>query len=690
DLQQLLEAHLLSRLLFQDCAAPLLHALETSPLGTAPSPLCGLEDGNLEISFICGIQGSDPEQADEFEALVLSTLETIAEQGVAKQQLEAVLHQLELDQREMSDEGYPYGLQLLLSALPAALHLGADGERDPADLLDLEPVMSKLRVAIDDPQYIKDLVRQRLLENSHRVRLSLLPDAELNQRRQHDDRAQLNRLLAGLNPPQYQALIDQEAALEARQGQQDDSALLPRLSRHDIPKNMSVPQARDGESIAGMPLSYFEQGSNGLLHQQLVIDLPYLEPELQQLLPLFSTCLTDLGCGQRDYRQQQAWQSSHSAGIHASSNVRGALLDTQQVGGHFTLATRGLANNHQPLTELLYQTLTGARFDEHRRIRELIKQSRLTAEAYVSDGGHILAKRTASSGFSPAAALTHRLSGLRGIQSLRVLDDRLGNAANTEQMIGEVAEQLGRIQRRLLAAPKQFVLLGDGEGLERARQGLAETWQGFDANLFGDFRPFELPSVSQQVRQVWTTETQVNFCAIAFPTVAIDHPDAAPLHVLGELVRHEYLHPVVRERGGAYGSGCSQDSNIGAFRMCSYRDPRTVGTLEDFGSVSHWLTSTSLSQQQLDDAVLAMIGYMDKPVSPANEAKQVFHNSLYGRTPEQRRGFRERVLQVSRDDLVRVRETYLLPDRASIAVITPDSDPIVAWAGEQVFEIIKL
>ena len=92
----------------------------------------------------------------------------------------------------------------------------------------------------------------------------------------------------------------------------------------------------------------------------------------------------------------------------------------------------------------------------------------------------------------------------------------------------------------------------------------------------------------------------------------------------------------------------------------------------------------------MDEAVLAMISYMDKPISPADDAKQVFHNGLYGRTTEQRRVFRERILSVTLDDLVRVRETYLSTDRASLAVITRSADELVAWAGEQVFEIIKL
>ena len=83
-----------------------------------------------------------------------------------------------------------------------------------------------------------------------------------------------------------------------------------------------------------------------------------------------------------------------------------------------------------------------------------------------------------------------------------------------------------------------------------------------------------------------------------------------------------------------------------------------------------WLKSTSHPARMLEEAVLGVVSSIDKPGSPAGEAKQAFHNGLFGRTPEQRERFRSRILQVALDDLLRVAETYLVPEKASIAVIT--------------------
>jgi Zn-dependent M16 (insulinase) family peptidase len=172
---------------------------------------------------------------------------------------------------------------------------------------------------------------------------------------------------------------------------------------------------------------------------------------------------------------------------------------------------------------------------------------------------------------------------------------------------------------------------------------------------------------------MWATNTQVNFCAQAYPTVPVQHPDAAPLTILGGVLRNGFLHRAIREQGGAYGGGASQDSDIAAFRFYSYRDPRLGETLEDFDRAVDWMMNTEHNFRTLEEAILGVIGTLDKPSSPAGEARQHFHNGLFGRSHAQREHFRQQILSVTLDDLRRVADTYLRPELASTAVITSTS-----------------
>ena len=52
DLTAMLEAQLVSSVLMENSASPLMHYLETTDRGAAPSPLCGLEESMRELSLI--------------------------------------------------------------------------------------------------------------------------------------------------------------------------------------------------------------------------------------------------------------------------------------------------------------------------------------------------------------------------------------------------------------------------------------------------------------------------------------------------------------------------------------------------------------------------------------------------------------------------------------------------------------
>ncbi|SFM19388.1 insulinase family protein [Marinobacter zhejiangensis] len=655
DLQENLESHLLANVLLENSASPMMRALETSSIGHSPSSLCGLEDSNREMTFVCGVEGSEPGRDGDLEALVNETLNKVAEEGVSEERLEAILHQLELHQREIAGDQFPYGLQLIMSAISPMVHGG-----DPVALLDLEPVLADLREKIKDPQYVPNLVRRKLLDNPHRVTLTLRPDAHLEKRRQDAIANALAEKKAALSDDEVQRIVEQAAALEARQQRKDDDSILPKVSLEDVPLQTPEPEARLAD---GFPATLYAQGTNGLVYQQAVVPLPELSEDELLLLPLYTTCVTEVGCGELDYLQMQDRISAESGGISAFTSARGRIDDVQDLNGYLIFNGKALARNRESLGQLLRDVFDGARFDEVGRIRELIAQIRARREQAVTGSGHALAMGAASQGLSAGAWLSYRLGGLEAIRGIKALDDTL----NDQQALNKLCQRLADLHQRIQGQPFQYLLVGEEDQLEPMVDSLRERWV---VPAMEQGKRWTLEPVSYQTRQAWLTSTQVNFCAKAYPTVAVDHPDAAALTVLGGFLRNGYLHRSIREKGGAYGGGAGQDSINGTFRFFSYRDPRLAETLEDFDHALAWLQETEHNPQELEESILGVIGQLDKPRSPAGEARNAFHNRLFGRTPEQQARFRERVLSVTLDDLKRVAATWLVPGAASVAVVT--------------------
>ncbi len=656
DLEQALTAHLLSGVLLDNSASPLMHLLETSELGQSPSPLCGLDDSQRELVFVCGIEGSERERADEFEQQVLKVLEDVAENGVPYEQVSSALHQLELQQREIGGDGYPYGLQLILTALSGATHRG-----DAIGLLNIDATLEKLREQIKDPKFIANAARELLLKNQHRVRLVLAPDPDMATRAEQAEKKRLADIKARLGEGEKQQIIQTAKALAERQSRKDDESILPKVGVEDIPPEL--PRV-DGETIEvnGNKVSRYSAGTNGLVYQQLVASLPDFTDEERLLLPYYCQTLSEVGLGDKDYLQVQQWQAAVAGSLHSFTSQRTGLEDLHSQTGHFILSGKALAANQSGLTELMQATMEQVRFDELPRIKELLLQTLARREQSVVGNGHALAMAAASAGFNRAAADGHEFGGLQGLRRLKALIKSLDSSAGLEDLAGT----FNGIHQKILGAERQFLLIGEEDKLTDFTNALTPLTKGNGTHYGPDKDDF----TATPVQEMWVANSQVNFCAKAYPTVPMSHPDAAALAVLGGFLRNGYLHRTIREQGGAYGGGASHDATIGAFRFYSYRDPRMAETLNDFDASVEWLLNESHSDLQVEEAILGVVGGMDKPGSPAGEAKKAFHSNLYGRTHEVRQAFRRRVTEVTLEDLQRVGRTYLQAEKASTAVVT--------------------
>ncbi len=665
DLENRLKANLLSSVLLDNGSSPLQYALENTKLGHAPSQLCGLEDSNREMIFMCGLEGCDEKNVNQIEKLVIDVLTEVAQNGVEQSRVESALHQLELSQKEITGGGYPYGLQLILDMLPVAIH-----RNDPVTALDIENALDKLREETANPDFFKNLVQELLIDNQHRVCLALKPDQNLNAEKEQQTKNKLEKIKQSLNDEQKQGIVKLAKDLQERQERIDDESILPKVGLEDIPDEMYIAEG-ETKHISQLPVSIYNQGTNGIVYEQLVVALPKLNDDELDLLSIYTRCLTELGSAGRSYLETQALMDKVTGGVSAYSSVRTGIHELQENKAYLTVSGKALSRNHQALNDFLQETLYEVRFDELDRIKELVSQMRARKENSITGNGHGLAMLAASAGMSPVARLKNRTGGMIGIKRIKALDDSLKEA----DLLQALADKLKNLHEKIIASPAQVLLVGEEQSTQRmlayTQEIVAqEKWIAAASNSTDKYNSFGLTSDAQTVNEYWVTNTQINFCSKAFPAVAAGHDDAAAFLVLGSFMKNGFLHRVIREQGGAYGGGASYDSDSGAFRFYSYRDPRLLETLADFDRAIDWVLETEHDQEKLEEAIMGVISGFDKPSSPAGEAKNAFHSALFGRTPEQRQALRKKILQVSIDDLKHITQKYLKDMPASQAVLS--------------------
>ena len=62
-------------------------------------------------------------------------------------------------------------------------------------------------------------------------------------------------------------------------------------------------------------------------------------------MPVFSHCMTELGCDNKSYMETQLWQSSVSGGLSAFTSYRSLPDSEQNVRGFFILSGKALHRN---------------------------------------------------------------------------------------------------------------------------------------------------------------------------------------------------------------------------------------------------------------------------------------------------------------------------------------------------------
>jgi len=662
DLDAQLEAHLMSQVLLDNSASPLRRALEESELGSSPSPLCGLEDSNREMSFMCGVEGSEPEHAAAVEQLILDTLQKVAEDGVEQSMIDAALHQLELHQREIGGDHYPYGLQLIFNSLPAATHYG-----DPAGLLNLDPALERLREKAGSGTFMQDAVNRLLLSNRHRVRYTLKPDDGVNDEAKRLEEERLENLRQSLSDGDKQKILQQAEALKERQAQEDDPGLLPQVTLDDVRPEVSY-VAADKTYEETLPATEYVVGTNGLLYQQLIADLPVLSNEQLSWIPFFTQCWTEIGAADNDYLAQQQKQTAIVGSLTSYASVKGAVSDVNALQGYLVMSGKALAAKADDFSALMHETWTAPHFSEENRLLDLLKQAKSRREQGITGSGHSLAMLLAAAPLNAASNLANEIGGLPQIKRIK---ERLQKAQ--KEGPGYLSQALQELYGLISKAPGEALLVHDEQGAAAHLASLNSQWQKGIAAAANT--PLWQPT---ETATYWMVDSQVNFCAWALPTVTIEHEDAAALSVLAGVLRNGFLHTAIRERGGAYGAGASQDSANACFKFFSYRDPRVEGTFDDFAASVDWIMKRANGDDLVDQAVLGVIGSMDRPGSPAGEAKQFFHQDRTGRSRAIRQSFREGLLRTDWKAVQQAAEKYLLGKEGVKAVVAPRGTESIA------------
>ena len=669
-----LAMNVLSEVLLSNAGSPLRKALIDSGIGSALADGTGLHEDYKEAVFGAGLKGIRAEDAEQVEKVVLDTLERVADHGVDGGQVDAAIHHLEFAKRERSNAGFPYALRLLFAIMPAYAYGG-----DPFSALNFDSDLERLQSARREGRFFENLIRAELLDNPHRALLTVVPDPDLEERQRGDELERVGAIEATLGETDRARIVADALRLKAEQEANQDVSVLPTLELSDIPMRFEDVPHRD-IAVAGATVEFYPQPTNGITYLDLRADFSRLDDEHKNLLPLLGRALTQSGAAGLDYAEVASRIAATTGGIGAAAQVQ-SLARSEDYLQSFVVSGRALDRNARAFVDL--RTDLVSRLEpEPKRLKEVIAEISTRLESSLAGLGFQFAVLRAHSKLTSEGAVNDRLQGIGMLHTMRRL------ARLDEDQLGDTITRLDEIRTQLFRGEGLRVVVTCEEAMVEPLTEMLRGLVGALPSGEAGGPPAGLPAL-QSAAEARIAPVPVAFNVRIFKTVRYVHEDAPALLVLSNYLRDTFLHRELREKGGAYGGYAQAGVANGTFYLGSYRDPNIVRTYDVFDSALRWVTDGTIEAEPLKEAILGACGDVDPLESPDIKGRREAINRSTGFTREARERFKQRLLQVTADDLRRVARTYLV-DRPSVQTTVAGADLIAAARKERpgLFEVV--
>jgi hypothetical protein len=641
---ELLALRVLERVLLANAASPLRKALIESNIGSALADGTGLNDDPREAVFTAGLKDVNPEDAERIENLILETLRSLVDGGVDAAMVDAAIHRFEIENREVSNAGFPFAFKPAFTMLGAYLYGG-----DPYRGLQFDEDIARLETERNAGRFFEGLIQRHLLENPHRVTTVLKPDPELIARSEADERALLEQIKNTLEPERVQEILRDAKMLQTAQDGEQDLSVLPTLELTDVPMSFEDVAHRI-VTLRGATVGLFGQPTNGLAYLDFNADFSGLPEHLKDLLPVFNFVFPKMGAGESTYLEMAGRIEAHTGGVGATAGTRVAPDSLERFRQGFSVSTKTLYRNIDATFDILRDLFAGLEFDRQ-HLKNLLGMYRTGLEARVVGAGHVYAWSLAESQLSPVGVLKERMGGIAHVHLAKRL------AGLDDAGLSDLIADLSAIRDHLFhAGALRICVTAEEKELERLSSKLDGLLGALKAGEPASRAPEYAPAPKHP--QARSAAVPVAFDALVFRTVPYTHPDAPVLLALSEYLRARYLHKEIREKGGAYGGFAAASREDGIFALLSYRDPHIKRTFEVFDGV-HAFLEQPIDADALKEAILAACADVDPLSSPDTKGRSRFYNDLAGYTLERRAEFKRRLLAVTADDLRRVAATHL-------------------------------
>lgn len=625
----------LTHALLTSPAAPLKQALVKAGIGSDVSGY--YLDSIRQPMWTVQATGSNLDKQADLQRIVESTLQDLCDKGLDKELLEASLNSIEFALRESDFGGRPIGLAYIIRMMDNWLY-----DNDPLELLHYEEALTNIRNGLAGT-YFEDLIRHSILNNNHKVLVSIYPERGLQERKDAEVKEHLAAVKANMTTEEIDAIVEQTKRLKIRQETPDsDEALasIPLLELSDLNPNMEAVERRESK-IGNTTVHFVPTFTKGINYVGLYFKLNCLTEEELFYADILSDILGRVDTSERGYEALAKDINMNLGGL--SSDITAISKDGKR--DEFTplmiVRAKALHVKLPDLCRLINEVVKKADYSDDSRLTDLVQESKAIwdNEAF-RRGNSIVSQRVMA---QVSAVGKFRDNGNLGYYQ------KISELASNPAALPLLPEKLAEVARKIFRANNVDIMFvgeeGELEAFENLMKPLVETWD--TTELSNDVLQITRLSGNDGI----VTAGKVQYVAQGGNFIDHGFKHVGPMSVLETILRYEYLWIRIRVQGGAYGAFANfyDDGNM---IFCSYRDPNLLETLDVYKELPQYLRDFTLTDREMRKYIIGTMSSLDLPMTPALRGPRAMGMYFSGAKLEDKVEFRKQVIACKPEDIV--------------------------------------
>ncbi|MBZ9625886.1 insulinase family protein [Clostridium sp. FP2] len=627
---------ILEYLLLESAAAPLKRALVEADLGK--DVFGSFDNSILQPVFSIVVKNSNEAKKEEFKEIVYTTLKNLVKDGIDKKLIEACINITEFKLREADLGGFPKGLFYYITSMDSWLY-----DKDPTMHLEYESYLSKIKAALTT-NYFENLIEKYLINNTHSSMVILNGKKGLAEQKSKAVEEKLARYKASISDSEIEKIVQETKALKERQMTPDTVEVLetiPLLERSDIETTVEhLPlKEKDENGVKVLSHNIF---TNKIAYINILFDAKKVDMELLPYVTLLSTLLGRVSTESTNYPDLSNEINIHTGGIHFTTEVYGDNENFEKYSPKLVVKSKALVPKLPKLFDIMAEIINTTKFDEKKRLKELIQQLKSRQEMKILDRGHMAAAGRLTSYFSPASAYIEKTTGVSFYEFINDIERNFDNKAD------EIIENLNKVSELIFNKNNLIVSITGEE----------DIYTAFAAELpkiISILGQEELPDAKYDFalnknNEGLLSSSDVQYVAKGYNFIKQGYAYSGKMLVLKTIASLDYLWNRVRVQGGAYG-GFANLARSGNIVFVSYRDPNVSETLKAYDGICDYIGSFEASEREMTKYIIGTISELDSPLTPSMKGERATAYYIRGISEAQRQMERDEVLSTKSEDI---------------------------------------